>query len=82
MILACQIPRFDRRIESLIITDRIQPECLLILDSSLISEPPDRDDVELGTIEDELTRTMVQNKKEDFLPLNLDALRWGHQNVA
>ncbi|MBW1869916.1 MAG: 2-oxoacid:acceptor oxidoreductase family protein [Deltaproteobacteria bacterium] len=98
-------------------TDRIRPGCLLILDSSLISEPPDRDDVELvqvpatqqaadlgssqsanfimlgaylrksdalglGQIEDELTKTMVQDNKEAFLSLNLEALQWGYQNVA
>lgn len=98
-------------------TDRIRPGCLLILDSSLISEPPDRDDVELvqvpatqqaadlgssqsanflmlgaylrksdalglEQIEDELTKAMVQDNKEAFLSLNLEALQWGYQNVA
>lgn len=98
-------------------TDRIAPGALIILDSSLISTPLDRDDVDqvrvpatqaaadlgssqaanfimlgvylkktkvlgLDMIEAELTRTMVRENKEDFLPLNLKALRWGYQNAA
>lgn len=94
--------------------ERINPGCLLILDSSLITTVPDLDDVELvqvpatqqaaelgssqsanflmlgvylgktnalgmEPVEAELTRTMVQENKEDFLPKNLDALRWGYQ---
>jgi len=94
--------------------ERITPGCLLILDSSLITTVPDRNDVELvqvpatqqaaelgssqsanflmlgvylskthalgmDPVEAELTRTMVQENKEDFLPKNLDALRWGYQ---
>jgi 2-oxoglutarate ferredoxin oxidoreductase subunit gamma len=96
--------------------DRIAPGSLLILDSSLISQIPDREDVEMvqvpatqkaadlgssqaanfillgvylrksgaldiGAIEAELTRTMVQENKEAFLPTNLAALRWGYQDI-
>lgn len=94
--------------------ERINPGCLLILDSSLITTVPDRDDIELvqvpatqqaadlnssqsanflmlgvylnkthalgiEPVEAELTRTMVQENKENFLPKNLEALRWGYQ---
>ena len=94
--------------------ERISAGCLLILDSSLITTVPDRDDVELiqvpatqqaadlgssqsanflmlgvylskthalgiETVEAEITRTMIQENKESFLPKNLEALRWGYQ---
>jgi 2-oxoglutarate ferredoxin oxidoreductase subunit gamma len=93
--------------------ERINPGCLLILDSSLITTVPDRDDVKLvqvpatqqaaqmgssqaanflllgvylsnthalkmELVEAELTRTMVQENKENFLSMNLEALRWGY----
>ncbi len=93
---------------------RIDPGCLLILDSSLITTPPDQADVELvqvpatqqaaelgssqaanflmlgvylrktsalglELVEAELTQTMVRENKENFLPTNIEALRWGYE---
>jgi 2-oxoglutarate ferredoxin oxidoreductase subunit gamma len=94
--------------------ERVDPGCLFVIDSSLISEIPEFDNVEvvqvpatqqaaelgssqaanflmlgvylqktdaldLKLVENELTQTMVQDDKESFLPVNLEAIRWGYQ---
>jgi len=36
----------------------------------------------LESVETELTQTMVRDNKENFLPVNLEALRWGYQYIG